>query len=389
MKRIQLYISSVLAGVLCFGGFALGTQAQEQEGAFGVYQVEKKTEASGEFVSYEYPVLTGIDSFDQEILDKVNQYFYDEAVRTVQTEAANMEQVQAELQEYNSEASNALAFDVTCDSLYLDSDIFSVMQYVYTYNGGTHGYGYAVGTSFDLRTGEQLTMGDLLGCEEETAKEAVVEAYREHIIGQVENITEDSIRSYLDEMAYWKTAEGMYADIPAYGVASYAAGPQQALVTPEIVAKVKERMGTQNSGADEGAAGSAADTDAETSGQITVINGILAPASDFIFPHSSKELLTDEDLTKLQADTVEERHYWSQLAINEILARYGYTFSEAQGGAAKEAYDQFEGKDWYEQAKPYCPSASANEMLYTYISATELENVNIICEWQKQNGCYY
>ena len=60
-----------------------------------------------------------------------------------------------------------------------------------------------------------------------------------------------------------------------------------------------------------------------------------------------------------------------------------------RGGAAKEAYDQFEGKDWYEQAKPYCPSASANEMLYTYISATELENVNIICEWQKQNGCYY
>ena len=91
----------------------------------------------------------------------------------------------------------------------------------------------------------------------------------------------------------------------------------------------------------------------------------------------------------LDAETVEERHYRSQLAINEILARYGYTFSPEQGGAAKEAYDQFEGKEWYEQAKPYCPSSSANDMLYTYISDTELQNVDLICEWQKQNGCYY
>ena len=122
---------------------------------------------------------------------------------------------------------------------------------------------------------------------------------------------------------------------------------------------------------------------------ITVVNGIQAPASDFIFPYSSTQTLTDSDLTKLEGSSVEEEHYKSQLAINEILARYGYVFHPENGGASKEAYDQFNGKSWYEQAKPYCPSDSANDMLYTYISSTELNNIDIICEWQKVHNCYY
>lgn len=120
-----------------------------------------------------------------------------------------------------------------------------------------------------------------------------------------------------------------------------------------------------------------------------MIGGISAPASDFIFPFSSQRLITDSDLTVLQADTVEERHYKSQLAINEILARYGYVFDPSLGGSALEAYQKFEGKDWYEAAKPYCPSTSSTEMLYTYITELELENVDIICQWQQENGCYY
>lgn len=370
-----------------------GSSGAEDAGAgqaafAGVFQAETQTEASGDFVKFEYPVLRGIDGFDQDIVDGINRHFREEAASTVQTEAANLEEIRQEMLEFNSEAANSLAYEVTCDSVYLDGGIFSVMQFHYTYSGGAHGYSFPIGTSFDLRTGEELSMGDLLGCDEATAQEAVVEAYREHIIGQVENITEESIRDSFDLMEYWKTAEGMYVNISPYNIASYAAGQQQALVTPEILSRV-----SGGKGAGEGSVSSDDSTDGQTAaasgGSITVTGGIQAPASDFIFPHSSTALLTDADLAKLQAETVEERHYRSQLAINEILARYGYVFSEAQGGAAKEAYDQFEGKDWYEQAKQYCPSTSANEMLYTYISATELENVEIICEWQKENGCYY
>ncbi|MCI6869035.1 MAG: YARHG domain-containing protein, partial [Lachnospiraceae bacterium] len=172
-----------------------------------------------------------------------------------------------------------------------------------------------------------------------------------------------------DLMEYWVQPDGMYVNIAPYNVASYAAGQQQAIVTPEILTAVQN--GT---------------TEDE---MITVINGLQAPASDFILPYSSVRSITDDDLKKLEGASVEEEHYRSQLAINEILARYGYVFHPENGGASKEAYDQFQGKSWYEQAKAYCPSESANEMLYTYLSNIELANVNRICEWQKVHNCYY
>ena len=165
-------------------------------------------------------------------------------------------------------------------------------------------------------------------------------------------------------------------------------------MTPEILQSVQQGTspgweslgdGSLDTVGGDGAQGSTA-AGQET---VTVIGGISAPASDFIFPFSSQRLITDSDLTVLQADTVEERHYKSQLAINEILARYGYVFDPSLGGSALEAYQKFEGKDWYEAAKPYCPSTSSTEMLYTYITELELENVDIICQWQQENGCYY
>lgn len=382
LKR-KMFTAALTAAVFAAGAAQDGktdiVYAQEQAYA-GVYQVTTATESSGQFVSFEYPMVTGIDGYDQAVLDQINGYFKEEAVKTVQEEAQNMEAVYQEIQEYNSAAADSLCFEVTCGAIYLDSDILSVRQDYYSYSGGAHGYGFPVGTTFDLRTGEELTMGQILGCDEATAQEAVVNAYRKEIIGQVENITEESIRGSFDIMEYWKQEDGMYVNIAPYNVASYAAGQQQALVTQQIL---EETMGAGLQGEE-----SAPET-GSTGEMITVINGIQAPASDFIFPHSSEVLLTDSDLLALNADTVEERHYRSQLAINEILARYGYTFSAEQGGAAKEAYDQFEGKEWYEQAKPYCPSSSANDMLYVYLSDTELQNVDIICEWQKQNGCYY
>ena len=222
-------------------------------------------------------------------------------------------------------------------------------------------------------------MGDLLGYDEAAAKEAVVAVYRKNIIGQVENITEDSIRGAFDIMEYWMAQDGMHVSIPAYGVASYAAGPQEVTVTAAGVT---------------GGSGNGSEQNAEQlppgSGEtITVIAGIQADASDFIFPYSSERALTDADLVKLEGNSVEEEHYRSQLAINEILARYGYVFHPEYGGSSEEAYDQFNGKAWYEEAKPYCPSTSANDMLYTYITDLELSNIEVICEWQKMHNCYY
>lgn len=400
----------ITAACICISGLQAGfwgeAAVKAEEYFSGIFQASVSTITQGDYVKIEYPVLTGIDGFDQSIVDSINQHFYDEAYNMAIDEAENMNGTAAEMQEYNPDSIQYLTSEVTCGSIYIDGEIFSVEQDYYSYMGGAHGYGFPVGTTFNLRTGEELTMGGILGCDEKTAQEAVVEAYRKEIIGQVETITEDSIRSCFDIMKYWVQAEGMYVNIAPYNVASYAAGQQTALVTPEIVAAVSGGTVSGNVSGSENSMVSGSSLDApgvgngaiieengNTAGSstemITVVNGIQAPASDFIFPYSSTQTLTDTDLTRLEGSSVEEEHYKSQLAINEILARYGYVFHPENGGASKEAYDQFNGKSWYEQAKPYCPSDSANDMLYTYITSTELNNIDIICEWQKVHNCYY
>ncbi|MDO4322087.1 MAG: DUF4163 domain-containing protein [Lachnospiraceae bacterium] len=397
--------AAIAVACICIGGLQAcfwGENTVKAEEYFsGIFQASVSTVTQGDYVKIEYPVLAGIDGFDQSIVDSINQHFYEEAYKMAMDEAENMNGIAAEVQEYNPDSVQHLTSEVTCGSIYIDGEIFSVEQDYYSYTGGAHGYGFPVGTTFNLRTGEELTMGGILGCDETTAQEAVVEAYRKEIIGQVENITEDSIRSCFDIMKYWVQAEGMYVNIAPYNVASYAAGQQTALVTPEILSAVS---GGASGSTDNGISGGSLDASGAGNGaalegsggaleapveMITVVNGIQAPASDFIFPYSSTQTLTDADLTKLEGSSVEEEHYKSQLAINEILARYGYVFHPENGGASKEAYDQFNGKDWYEQAKPYCPSSSANDMLYTYITSTELNNIDIICEWQKVHNCYY
>lgn len=378
------------------------TSADDQGNFAGVFQATVSKMEQGEYVFVEYPVLTGIDGYDQSVVDSINGYFYGDAAAIVSEQAEEYENLREIYMSENPDLINALAYEITCESMFIDGNIYSVMQYCYTYTGGAHGYSYPFGTSFDLETGEKMTMGELLNCDEATAQEAVVEAYRKDIIGQVENITEESIRGAFDIMDYWMMEDGMYVNIAPYGVASYAAGQQTAIVTPEILTSVQGRMGNAGAGnsasgnsssgengAAEGESGEAAGNGTSADEMITVINGIQAPASDFILPQSSERALTDADLTVLEGSSVEEEHYKSQLAINEILARYGYQFYAEQGGAAKEAYDQFEGKGWYEQAKAYCPSTSANEMLYTYITSLELSNIDLICQWQQEHNCYY
>ena len=388
-KIMAALMGSMLFGVSCTGSISLAQEKTMEADFAGVFQVDTEIISVGDYVTYEYPVLTGVDGFDQSIIDAINSHFFTEAEESAQAQAEDFEYTKEELMEYNPEVADSLSYEVTCESVLMDKETFSVMQFCYVYSGGAHGYSWPFGTSFNLRTGEEMTMGELLGCDEAVAREAVVEAYRREIIGQVENITEDTIRESFDEMEFWLEEDGLHVNLAPYIVASYAAGQQHAVVTPEILENVISGAVSGQNGAQNALPGNDTQGNTGNMATVSVINGIEASASDFIFPYSSSVLLTDEDLKKLEGVSVEEEHYKSQLAINEILARYGYVFNPDQGGSAKEAYDQFEGLLWYEEAKAYCPSASANEMLYTYINSTELENIEIICEWQKAHNCYY
>lgn len=255
-KRIGIRAAALVICLSSFPAVMMTGAAAEKETPQSVAETDAAGEITvttyvlqaGDYVTAEYPVLSGTGEFEQSVIDEVNAYFYEEAQQTVTAAAADMEEIAKEIQEYNPDMLQYLCSEVTCGSVFLGGELFSAEQASYQYTGGAHGYGYSFGTTYNLRTGEQLTTpGAILGCDENLAWEAIVEAYRKNIIGQVENITEDDIRGSFDIMEYWMTGEGLRVSIPAYGIASYAAGPQNALVTPEILESVAN--GTTGDGA--------------------------------------------------------------------------------------------------------------------------------------------
>lgn len=242
-RKTVLFLSAVWLVIGCVAGAQEESPAAEQTP--GAYQTGVETFTQGDYISIQYPVLTGIDGYDQEIVDEINRIFYDAAVQTAKEQSEDMEWTVENYAATNPEMLNSLAYEGTCESLFIDGNTYSVSILYYSYMGGPHPNSFVTGQSFDLSTGEEMTMGELLECDETTAQDAVVEAYRKDVIGQLirydgEAVTESTIRDSFDMMEYWMEEDGMHVFIAAYGIAPYAAGPQTALVTPEILAAVSE-----------------------------------------------------------------------------------------------------------------------------------------------------
>ncbi|MGI6006600.1 MAG: zinc-ribbon domain-containing protein [Ruminococcus sp.] len=127
---------------------------------------------------------------------------------------------------------------------------------------------------------------------------------------------------------------------------------------------------------------------APTEEYVAVKYGLQAPASDFMFPYSSERLLTQAELDTMEDASVEVMHSKSQLAINEILARYGYSFNPDTSDTAREIYSRVSGKEWYQQAQQQCSYSDSNSLIAD-MNAVEKENINMINTWQQEHGCYY
>ncbi len=129
-------------------------------------------------------------------------------------------------------------------------------------------------------------------------------------------------------------------------------------------------------------------TQAPTVEYVAVKYGLQAPASDFMFPYSSERLLTQAELDSMVDGSVEVMHSRSQLAINEILARYGYSFNPDGSDTSREIYNRVAGKDWYQQAQQQCGYSDPNSLIAD-MNSVEKENIDMVNEWQKAHGCYY
>ena len=122
---------------------------------------------------------------------------------------------------------------------------------------------------------------------------------------------------------------------------------------------------------------------------ITIYDGIQANAADFLFPESSSEYLTTARMNQvLESSDANMMHKLSQLAINELLARYGFKFTSSSQ-TAQDARDQFEDKGWYQSVRRVCPSNQWDVLRANYFNSYERANFDALNQWQKDHGVYY
>ncbi|MBQ6468425.1 MAG: hypothetical protein IJJ50_00030 [Lachnospiraceae bacterium] len=120
---------------------------------------------------------------------------------------------------------------------------------------------------------------------------------------------------------------------------------------------------------------------------ITIYGGIEAPASDFLFPYSSTQVLTDSDLQYLLNLSAHDMHFEAQLGISEIYARYGYTFKKNKA-TSDYVRARIEGKDWYQQVQAINPSQDQETLRWQYFNDTERKNVQILLDFQNTYDHY-
>lgn len=127
----------------------------------------------------------------------------------------------------------------------------------------------------------------------------------------------------------------------------------------------------------------------KTDKSVIVYGNIKAPAEDFLLPESNSEYLSQERINKVLASENQVTQIrQSQLAINEMLARYGFEFTKSNSVTADEARKKFNGKDWYQQIKGTLPS-NVETLYNVYFSDIERTNFDALNAWQKANDADY
>lgn len=125
-------------------------------------------------------------------------------------------------------------------------------------------------------------------------------------------------------------------------------------------------------------------SDAGTTEMITLPGGGTAPATDFYFPYSSTQAITYDDLDAMfGALPADEAYQASQLALNEIYARYGYNFHPEKSVSANIAYQYFHTLGWYDAIYADNTAASLDQVPVTDM---EQQNIETIAAWQTERG---
>jgi uncharacterized protein YjdB len=113
--------------------------------------------------------------------------------------------------------------EVTCKEVYNKNNLLSLQQDVYSvYVGSTHGYHELTAHTFNIKTGEELLLGDILSIDESQLKSKLTNEFAK--LNRQDVDLNDVYEQLGPSAKYYLTDTGVCVYFNQYEVASYAAG---------------------------------------------------------------------------------------------------------------------------------------------------------------------
>ena len=182
--------------------------------------------------------------------DKINRYLEEEQNKNIEYESSNMEWMEETIKEYGEDGiiSHSSYSSTLSEIAYFDGHYLSFCQQEYDYQGGAHGMPLWIGLTFDLETGERLSLPDVIANSEEELNSIVTEYFAEYINGNPEEFWEDALDIVRDEICFesdfYLTEDGIKFYFHPYALSSYAAGfPEVTIPYDEFEMKISLQSG--------------------------------------------------------------------------------------------------------------------------------------------------
>ena len=181
--------------------------------------------------------------------DKINRYLEEEQNKNIEYENGNVEWMEEMIKEYGEDGISHSSYSSTLSEIaYFDGRYVTFCQQEYDYQGGAHGMPLWIGLTFDLETGERLSLPDVIANSEEELNSSVTEYFAEYINGNPEEFWEDALDIVRDEICFesdfYLTEDGIKFYFHPYALSSYAAGfPEVTIPYDECEMKISLESG--------------------------------------------------------------------------------------------------------------------------------------------------
>lgn len=170
--------------------------------------------------------------------EEINRYLTEDQNKNIEYENSNVELLEKLPEENPGSYGMHCSFtSVISEIAYFDEHYLSFCQQEYDYMGGAHGMPLWNGMTFDLETGQRLSLKDVVGNSEEELKDIVTEYFAEYINRNPEEFWADAIDTVREETDFdsdfYLTGEGIKFYFHPYALASYAAWFQEVIIPYE------------------------------------------------------------------------------------------------------------------------------------------------------------